>query len=317
MNTMLRSALLAGNLPRAPDGDAGGAAGGAGAAGAASAAIAAGAAAAAGVGADGAAAGGGAPASWFKDLDPSYHTAITAKGWDKLAPGDATKALADSYFNLEKLMGADKAGRAVVPPKDDAPQTEKDAFYAKLGRPEKPDGYAVKLPDGAPSELLKASTEQFHKLGLSKAQGEALAQWYLGQEKSQVEAFNNKSAADWQQLQIELGAKFPDAVETARRGATALGFDAGKLLAMEQALGTTEFTKMLMKVGESSREISSPGNSSSGTAMGGLTAASAKSRIDTLKTDSDFQARLRSPNAKVREEAGKTWEELHRAAYPE
>jgi hypothetical protein len=60
---------------------------------------------------------------------------------------DAGAALESSY-NLEKLIGFEKAGRTLVLPKDDAPVEEQRAFWQKLGAPEKAEDYKLPIPEG-------------------------------------------------------------------------------------------------------------------------------------------------------------------------
>ena len=110
----------AARIRRAPeDGGTGGAAGADGAAGAGGAA-----------GADGAAAAqsGSSPdgSSWDVGLPDDLRNALAPKKFKDMA------ALASSYVNLEKKVGAD----TIVPPKPDAPAAEWEAVYARLGRSE-------------------------------------------------------------------------------------------------------------------------------------------------------------------------------------
>lgn len=245
--------------------------------------------------------------NWYKDMPADHHPYIANKGWK--GPNDVL----ESYVNLEKLMGADKAGNAVVLPKENATPAERDAFYAKMGRPEKPENYDFKLPEGTPKDLANAAAAEFHKAGLSKSQGETVAQWYQQQEKAAQAAYIARSDREMQQLQQEYGADYPNKTEIGRRGARVLGIDNATLEKMEQAMGTATMMKMFIKVGENAAEGSSPGSTSSTTAMGGLTPSSARSRIETLKTDSSFMAKLLSPNPKVRDEAKGVWEDLHKA----
>jgi hypothetical protein len=79
---------------------------------------------------DTAAAGDGSdlPAAWTGPLDDAGRALVAAKGWR--GPGDVVQ----SYANLEKLMGADRAGRTVVPPKDGDAAEAFDAFYDRIGQ---------------------------------------------------------------------------------------------------------------------------------------------------------------------------------------
>ena len=72
-------------------------------------------------------------------------TYAESKGWKGDTPPDA---LLSSYKNLEKVWGADKAGRALMLPKDANDTAALDAIYDKLGRPADPSGYEITLPEG-------------------------------------------------------------------------------------------------------------------------------------------------------------------------
>lgn len=77
-----------------------------------------------------------------------------------------------SYMNLEKLMGVPQE-QLKLPAKADDVEGWK-GIYAKLGMPEKADGYMFNLPKDAPTENADFARKMFHELGLSKRQGETL-----------------------------------------------------------------------------------------------------------------------------------------------
>src|SRR5690349_14787907 len=74
----------------------------------------------------------------FPDLaagpSPENRAFVEAKQWGSL--GDALK----SHRELEAHVG-----KALVPPGKDATADDWSKFYAKLGRPEKPEGYELKV----------------------------------------------------------------------------------------------------------------------------------------------------------------------------
>ena len=88
-------------------------------------------------------------------------------------------ALAKSYVSLERQLSN---GNKVAVPGDNATPEEWDAFFAKTGRPEKPEGYELKAPEGIPEgvwsdEEAKEFATMAHKLGLSKKAANALVSW--------------------------------------------------------------------------------------------------------------------------------------------
>lgn len=268
---------------------------------------------------------GGAPAApaapaapsgdpWYKEIPAEFQTSLTAKGWDKLPALEAPKVLSDAYFNLEKLLGADRAGRTVVLPKEDASPEEKRAFAAKLGAPEKPEGYEIKAPDGAPQELVKDAQKWMHDLGLPKAQGEQLAQKYLEAEAANFKAFQAEGAKAIDTLKVEWGADYDKNTEAGRRAVRSLGLDADAITRIERSLGTAQMVKLFAKIGGNVLEDGGPSNTSSTNANFVLTQQAAQSKIEALKGDTAFQAKLNSPNGNVRNLALAEWEDAHKAA---
>jgi hypothetical protein len=112
--------------------------------------------------------------------------------------------LAKSYVHLNK-----KRNESLAVPAEDAKPEDWDAFYAKLGRPESPDKYELKLPEGAPmnEEMLKGFKELAHKSGILPKQAQAALEWYQGVNKQAVEAYEAKSKEAVNALLQEWGDK--------------------------------------------------------------------------------------------------------------
>lgn len=107
----------------------------------------------------------------------------TTKSWLDSLPEDIKKdpslamfkepaALAKSWINAQKMIGANK----VVIPDEKASDEEKAAFYQKLGRPDSPDKYELKAPEGYELDdgLVKTFKEAAHKAGLTPNQANAI-----------------------------------------------------------------------------------------------------------------------------------------------
>lgn len=111
-----------------------------------------------------------AAASPFAGLqDEGTRTWVEKKGYKSV------EDLAKAAVNQESLLGS-----SVRRPADDATETEWNAFYSKVGRPEKPDAYELKRPDGLPSDLpydeaLAGSFKTWaHQAGLNGRQAQSL-----------------------------------------------------------------------------------------------------------------------------------------------
>jgi len=122
--------------------------------------------------------------------------------------------LAYGYVSLEKRFGVDPARRIDLP----ADPNDADgmrAVYAKLGMPEKADGYGIQLGEGATDAdkaMLGKAVETFHKAGLSVAQakviGEFINEQTAAQQTAAVEAFKAQAEAGKAALQKEWGQAF-------------------------------------------------------------------------------------------------------------
>jgi hypothetical protein len=151
---------------------------------------------------------------WLSTLDEDTRKTVEARGIK--APADAVKQLRDQMAEVTRLQQ-----EAIKPPKDDAPAEEWDKFYARLGRPEKPDGYQLKLPEGMPKDL--PYDEQFagnfktwgHEVGLTPKQAQALHDKYLThfsmQMQAEAEAHGQTVAQSAKALEQAWGAKDGDA----------------------------------------------------------------------------------------------------------
>ena len=107
--------------------------------------------------------------NWLDGADEVTVGYVQNKGWEK-----PTQVL-ESYRNLEKLMGADRAGNTVILPKPDATPEEFGKFYDRLGRPSDAAGYKLQVPQGGDPEFAKIAGNWFHESGLTAKQGEELA----------------------------------------------------------------------------------------------------------------------------------------------
>lgn len=117
---------------------------------------------------------GGVPASWLESLPEDIRKDPSIQLFKDTGPA----GLAKSWVHAQKTMGKDK----IVLPGEGATDAEWETIYQKLGRPEAPDKYELKLPEGA--ALDKEFAENFKKTafeaGLSAKQLNKLAEWYHG-----------------------------------------------------------------------------------------------------------------------------------------
>lgn len=278
---------------------------------------------------------------WYEQagVDPKFHTAIQAKGWQN--PNDVL----DSYTNVEKLVSMERGGdvdRILVRPKEGATPEEIAAFTAKAGfaapgdakeygfTPEFVGTKAAELfaANGLPADLaaqfstemapvVEQASKWMQEAGAPPAIAKALVDNVLASEVAGLKAFHARSDEDYTKLGQELGDKFGDFEEAGRRAFRASGLEKGTLDKIEMAIGTKSMMQMFSKFGSAMSEAAAPnGEKTAGGGQFTQTASGAQQRIQTLQRDSDFQAKLLSPNPQVRGPAQAEWESLFKQAYP-
>lgn len=234
---------------------------------------------------------GANPAPWYgADAGDDIKGFVELKGWD--AP---SKAIA-SYRELEGFVGADKAGRGVVWPKDEADVEGWKAINARLGVPETPDAYKLPVPDGGDPEFAKAIAPVMHKLGLSAKQAEGLAAYVNEYEREASAKYETehtaKVAADLEQLKASLGAAYAPTVELGKRAAASVGVSEEQFAALEQTLGLAGTVQLFASIGKKLGEDTFAGG---GTPAGGdLSPAAAQVRLTELSKDKGWMGRLMS-----------------------
>lgn len=262
-----------------------------------------------------------APA-WYapEGLDPGTSTQlgelVKAKGWK--GPADALL----SYQNLEKVFGADKAGRTILAPKGDDDTDGWNAVYNRLGRPESPDKYELPVPEGDDGSFAQAAAPVLHELGLTSKQAQGLAEWWNKASSARIEAadeaFSKASEAEYAALRGEWGAAAAQNEELAKRAllkfSKEAGIDEATFDAMERAIGTAKTMKLFAAIGAQFREADFI--SSDAPSGGALTPAQAKNKVASMFADKEFMARYMNPDERVRQSAIEEMMALNRMANP-
>lgn len=205
-------------------------------------------------------AGGDGTKTWLDGLSEGNRKLAETKGWK--APEDLDKAFT-SYTELEKLQGS-----SLQMPAADAPKEKLDEFYKKLGRPDSPDKYEFKRPEGLPAELpynddlAKAAKPWMHDAGLNPKQAQSVHDGFVkfAAEQQQaaiavqakaVEETHDALVKDWGPQESE-GFKTKHTLMS--RAATKLGLaDAlkkGGLILPDGAITDPQIAKALAAVGE-------------------------------------------------------------------
>lgn len=227
---------------------------------------------------------------WSASFDEDTRAYVSNKGWKE--PTD----MLTSYRNLERFAGGAKD--LLEMPGDGADQTAMDAFYNRLGRPESPDKYGLEIPTGGDPELLNWFKATAHKSGLTSKQAATLYSDWNGMSGSLQEKMQAQTAQDSERaigsLKQEWGQQYDTMIDSGKRAVAALGYDAGKLSAIEDKLGTAEMLRLFATVGSKMGEDSFVGGRESGGF--GVSAESARQQIADLKLDKEFMTQYLSGN---------------------
>lgn len=227
----------------------------------------------------------GATPSWNEGFDEDTSAYVTNKGWQ--SPAD----ILSSYRNLEKFAGGSK--NLLELPGVDADESALDSFYNKLGRPESPDKYGLKMPENGDPELADWFKQNAHKAGLTDKQAASLFDAWnnlssekMGQIQQQMA---QKSEQEMAELKKEWGQAYEQQIDAGRRAVAALGYDEARLSALEDKMGTAEMMRLFSLVGSKMGEDTFEGGERSGTSFG-VTPAMAKQQVADLKMDKQFMS---------------------------
>jgi len=227
-------------------------------------------------------------ASWIEGVsDPDIRAYAETKGFHNTTVDNVVK----SYQNLEKIMGADKAGRTVVLPGLDADEQTLGDFYTKLGRPEKADGYELPVPEGDDGKMADWAKGVFYEAGLSDKQAKMVAEKWNEYVGGAVATASEQSQAASQEaestLKKEWGAAFDQKVAGIARAAKQLGMSDDQLTGLRNSMGPVAAMKFVdnlaSKLGEAPMD-----NDYINPTGGMLTPAAAKVELSKLSLDKEF-----------------------------
>lgn len=242
-----------------------------------------------------------APTAWTDTItDTGTRDFAVNKGYNKHDIGTAAPIILQQYHNLEKLVGAEKAGNTVIKPNwdgdDDAAVASRNQFFDSIGRPKEGKDYDLGIPAGAKANetVTNWSRDTFHKLGLSAKQATALSQEYQALE---AKLDSDKQAADVQRfaaedgiLKKEWGAAYGDKIAKASAVAKGLGVKAEHIDALQSVAGYGEIMKMFASLADKVGEDTLINGDTNGNGGGKLTPAEAKAELQKLSRDKDWMA---------------------------
>lgn len=242
-----------------------------------------------------------APTSnWSDSFDPDLKEYVSSKGFQD------PKSVLESYRNLEKLRGVPADRLLKLPDQPDAPEW-KDV-YSKLGTPATPEGYEFQKNADGDNSFTDWASENFHKLNLTKSQGQELAKQYndfvTAQQNEQAEQHNVQTQEQTVKLKKEWGAAYNQNVMKAQAAYRTFGIPDAAVTALEKSMGFDGTMKFMFDIGLRLGEHAfvGGGNSQSFGDNQIFTPSQAKAKIAALKSDTDFSARYLKGDTKAREQ---------------
>ncbi|MGR3292488.1 MAG: hypothetical protein ACUZ9M_00565 [Candidatus Scalindua sp.] len=170
--------------------------------------------------------------SWKDGVEKELR--FSKDGTDRLARFDDSDAsvMATSYLRYENSQN----DRVKIPTAESGDE-EKSAFYNKMGRPERADGYTMpELAEGQEldKELFNGWAAVAHESGMSDPQFTSLVNKYLELETQQRESelveFNRYKEESIRKMHEEYGADYDKNIELSKRAYTEYANDALKEL---------------------------------------------------------------------------------------
>jgi hypothetical protein len=262
--------------------------------------------------------GTGEAAPWYGQADEDTAAYIKVKGWQD------SSAVIKSYREAEKFLGRDPNSLLTIPRADDA--AGQMAMFDKLGRPAEAKGYdmtgGIKGMQVDPT-FAPVVADIFHKAGLTKAQGDAVAKAYneyaLKGAEAELADYNQRVDADKATLQAEWRGGFERKFQAAVAAAEHLGLPAEAIDGIESKIGYAETIKLLSNIGAKLGEdkfVGSEGGNPGGF-FNGMTPAEAKAAWAQKLLDPSFSAALTDRNHPGHKAAAAEQTRMFKVMYPE
>lgn len=254
--------------------------------------------------------------SWFGAYSEDTQSLITNRGYDKLNQNEAFEDLASGYKNLQSKLGGNHDELYKIT--SEMTPEDRDGIYSALGRPESADAYSYQAQEGDHPELVTAMKGIAHKHGLSDSQLANIIPEFNEQmvtvaqaHEQQIQAQNN---AGLEALQKEWAGAWESKLNLATRAAEHFGITEDMQKAMVASGNSANFIKALNQMGGLMAEGAMVGMSpSDGKAhMGVMSKDEAQAQLSAKQGDPDFQARLRSNDRKVAEQASQEMEKYYK-----
>lgn len=211
----------------------------------------------------------------------------------------SAEEMARSYVALEGRFGV-APERRIDLPEDMTNAEAMRGVYAKLGMPEKAEGYGFKLAEGASendTQMLGKYIEQAHKVGLPTAQARGMLEWWVqmnaDSQKAQAEALTLRKSEGEAALKQAFGGAYEARMREARILLSRYDPEGKTGLSADSLTTFPAWTQMLIRMADRMAEPE-------GSLAGGeteeterpLTPGQAQARLNEMALDEAKQAAL-------------------------
>jgi len=205
---------------------------------------------------------------------------------DPAAPA-AAPAAEGAPAAVDPAAAGEGAAESIALPGKDATPEQWAEFYAKVGRPESPDGYEMEVPDGDDGAFAKQVAPLLHKAGITGEQAKVLSQGWnqmkveaeaaiAEADRAEIARMDTQNKAEAAALKNEWGANHDANMHFAKL-ATQQFFPAEQagaaISALESVLGYRKTIEFLHGIGKGLGEHDAAGLGGAGSGAGPKTAA--------------------------------------------
>lgn len=197
-----------------------------------------------------------------------------------------------SYINLEKYQGVPADKILKLPDENNA--DEVNAFYNKLGRPEKAEDYKFEIADGQDDSIAKAIAPELFKAGLSQKQAAAIYKTLEAAKIEQGKAAEAAAVKAEEDLKSEWGTNYDNNLKAAQQAAKIAGVTAEQIEALQKATDYKTVMNMFKNLASKFGEDALRGAGDNKQTRFTLTPQQAREKIEQLKTNKDWVQKISS-----------------------
>lgn len=220
----------------------------------------------------------------FEGLSEENKSYVSNKGFKSV------EDVITSYRNLEKLQGVPQDKIIKMPDENNA--QEMDAFYKKLGRPEKAEDYKFDILQGQDDKLAKAIAPELFKVGLTQKQANAI---YKALETANIndhKRMQELATKEEEDLKNEWGNDYNKNLLLAQKAARIAGVSAEEIDSLQKATSYKTVMNMFKNLAGKFGEDTLKGADVNMAPKYNLTPQEAREKIEQLKNDKTWLEKM-------------------------